>query len=157
MRLLSLAAAIALAFASTTALADTAGSEVPQLSNMTAVEFLAFHSDLSQELKTKRYNHISNSALDEIATEQNKIRSLVGTHSTMDELSERDRLEVFNAHQRVVAIVEGAEDDRVICKRVKPTGSHRPISQCQTVGELKRAREQLQRDEMFKARMRQGG
>ena len=141
--------------ATTTVAADNAGT--PKLTNMSAAEFLDYHAELAKQLKTKKYEHINNSSLDDIALEQSKIRSLIGTHKSLDELSDVDQVSVFNAHERVIAIVENAENDRVICKRQKVVGSHRPVNVCNTVGELKRAREELAKDEIMRKSRCSGG
>jgi hypothetical protein len=151
-RLFPIAAVFVLALAGASAAAADNASEsgTPRLSNMSAGEFLAYHDKLDQELKTRRYEHITSSQIDDIGLEQSKIRALIGTHATLDELSNQDQVSVFNAHERVVAIVEGAEDDRVVCKRQKVVGSHRPVSVCQTVGEMKRTRQRIGTDEIVR-------
>ena len=86
-----------------------------------------------------------------------RFRSLIGTHESLEELSDVDQVSVFNAHERVIAIVENAENDRVVCKRQKVVGSHRPVNVCNTVGELKRARDELAKDEILRQRRCAGG
>jgi len=62
----------------------------------------------------------------------------------MTELSEPQRLTVFNDHQRVVALLDKAEESRVICEQVKRVGSHRHSVECRSVAERRRDRENSQ-------------
>ncbi len=135
------------------ALAADSGRAVPgtpRLSNMPAEQFLRWHDEVDRKLRTTRYEHISVADLAEVDREQARIRRLVGSHASMDELSGDDQLAVFNAHERVVAILEDAEDDRVICRLRFIVGSHLPVSVCSTVGELRAASRALGRDELFR-------
>nr|MBO2468385.1 hypothetical protein [Xanthomonadaceae bacterium] len=61
------------------------------------------------------------------------------------ELSEADRIEVFNHQELVNTLLAGArEDSRLVCRRETRVGSHRPTNRCMTVAERRRAREESQ-------------
>ncbi|MDY0022127.1 hypothetical protein [Arenimonas caeni] len=58
------------------------------------------------------------------------------------QLSEADRLAVFNDQERVNAILEkGYADSRLVCERRGRTGTHMRESKCQTVAERRRRAE----------------
>ena len=58
------------------------------------------------------------------------------------ELSEADQVRVSNSISSIVAAVSNAEDDRMVCRREKTTGSHRPETICKTVAQRRAEREQ---------------
>lgn len=61
------------------------------------------------------------------------------------ELTERQQAELFNLQDEVNQILLAAEEDsRRICRREKPTGSHRSQTVCRTVAERKRMQEESQ-------------
>ena len=61
------------------------------------------------------------------------------------ELTEREKVEVFNLQDQVNQILLAAEEDsRRICRRERPTGSHRSQTVCRTVAERKRMQEESQ-------------
>src|SRR5690606_14256195 len=61
------------------------------------------------------------------------------------ELTERQRVDLFNLQDEVNQILLAAEEDsRRICRREKPTGSHRSQTVCRTVAERRRMQEESQ-------------
>lgn len=66
-------------------------------------------------------------------------RLLDGVHH-VDELHEADKVEVFNEQEKInTRLTQAHRDSRVICRREKPTGSHRPVNMCATVAQRERA------------------
>lgn len=60
-------------------------------------------------------------------------------------LHEADKVEVFNEQEKVnTRLTKARRDSRVICRREKPTGSHRPVNMCATVAERERATDAAQ-------------
>lgn len=57
------------------------------------------------------------------------------------ELSEAEQLQLFTALGHISAIVNRAEDERLVCRRHRPTGSNRPATVCRTVARLRADRE----------------
>lgn len=61
------------------------------------------------------------------------------------ELTDRQRVDLFNLQDEVNQILLAAEEDsRRICRREKPTGSHRSQTVCRTVAERRRMQEESQ-------------
>ncbi len=139
----SLALSLVLLFATSAAFADSSsdGKVAPVLQNMSVQEFLAFHNTLDKKLDTRDYNHVSNADREAIAKAQAEIRETLNGHTDIKELDDAARLRVFNAHERVVALWDDAEDNRTICERRKKVGSHRPELVCTTVAERRNARD----------------
>ena len=135
------------------ALAD--GIDAPRVSNMTPKEFLAFHAKVDKKLESKSYEHVDNEQRRNIEEAQDQIESVLTGKSSMDQLSDDERLKLFNAHEHVVAIMNDAELDRRICKREKKIGSHRGELVCHTQRQLDEER-QLNRNRMQRTRICQG-
>ena len=71
---------------------------------------------------------------------------LEGVGSTTD-LPEKDQITVFNSLEAIEAIVNQAEEERMVCTRVKPVGSNRPETVCKTVAQMRE--EKLEADRAF--------
>jgi len=126
-------------------LSASATQRAPTLHGMNREEFLAFHRDLAGSEELRKLGRIKR---DKIAAEQETIESLLAGEPGIEALSERERIDLFNAHERVVAIVNGDERERVTCKRRRAAGSHLPVTECRSVSE----REQLAQDSRQKLR-----
>jgi hypothetical protein len=146
--MLARAAAIAMLLVCFTApaSADSAGIQAPRVSNMTVTEFLAFHHKLAAKLDSRPYEHVDNEQRREVADAQGDIKRLLEGKSSMDELTEAERASLFNAHERVVAVMNDAELDRMICKREQKIGSHRGELVCRTQRQIRDEREAYRRN-----------
>lgn len=61
----------------------------------------------------------------------------------INRLSEAEKVQLFNDQELVNTLLTRARaDSRVVCKREKTVGSHRAVSQCLTVAERRRLREE---------------
>lgn len=61
----------------------------------------------------------------------------------INRLSEAEKVQLFNDQELVNTVLTRARaDSRVVCKREKTVGSHRAVSQCLTVAERRRIREE---------------
>jgi hypothetical protein len=126
--------------ASTLLVAFSPGIDAPKVSNMTPREFLSYHASIARKLETKGFAHVDNEQRRDVAKAQAEIESVLDGKRSMDELSDAERLELFNAHEHVIAIMNDAELDRLICKREKKVGSHRGELVCHTKRQLQEAR-----------------
>ncbi len=71
-----------------------------------------------------------------------RISNLLGDAQTIDQMSPDAKVELFNEQEKVnTLLVQAHKDSRMICRREKPTGSHRPTTLCLTVAERRRQRE----------------
>lgn len=137
----SILVAVLLAFAMP-ALADSAGqAEVPTVNNLSVEQFLAFHDEVARKSRSGELESLSNSDLDALATAQSALRRALDGKSEMSQLDDAGKLVVFNAHEKVVALVNKAEDERLVCEQVKRLGSHRHTLVCRTVAQTRSERE----------------
>lgn len=82
------------------------------------------------------------SARDKLLRHQEIVIDLLKDKELTTDLSEADQVRVSNSISSIVAAVKNAEDDRMVCRREKTTGSHRPETICKTVAQRRLEREQ---------------
>ena len=113
----------------------------------TPPEIRAAQADLRKaiERKSGNYSHFTDAERKAIFAKQDELTVLVDGKNTIDELGPDGKIEVANALEAVNALVNRAEDNRLICERVKPLGSNRPQNKCMSVGERRRLRDDAQR------------
>lgn len=150
-----LAVALTLGAAAPVFAASVDGSTAPKLSNMSVDEFLAFHTKLSRDLTTRKYDYVNSRNRERIAKQQEQIRGVLAGHQSMSELDDADRTAVFNAHESVVAILNDAELDKVTCRRQHKMGSHLPTTVCQSERERRMLQDES-RDQWVRGRACQG-
>ena len=136
------------AFAGTAAFADVvaatsdSGAQAVVQEQQTRKQLLAFHEILQKNLKKKAYSHLEDSDRERIAVSQSRLRAILADVDAIEKLSEADRLELWNEHARVLAILEAREDQRLVCERVFKTGTHVAKTECMTVAERDRIRQE---------------
>ena len=97
------------------------------------------------ENKASNYAHFTDAERKAIFAKQDEITALIDGKTTIEELGPNGKIALANALESVKALVARAEDNRLICERVKPLGSNRPQNKCISVGERRRLREAAQR------------
>ncbi|RPE76997.1 hypothetical protein EDC50_2250 [Vulcaniibacterium tengchongense] len=88
-----------------------------------------------------RFKDLDPARRSELFAQQDEVTRLLTGTSRTSELSETDRIAVFNALEAVEAIVNQAEDERMVCERHKPVGSNRLQTVCKTVAQRRAERE----------------
>jgi hypothetical protein len=76
-----------------------------------------------------------------LVAQQDRFLALTKGRQSLDELSMDDKLAAINTLEAINATITRAEDERLICERIKQVGSHRPTRICRTVAELREARQ----------------
>lgn len=131
-----LLAALALCVALTAFAADA-----PTVNNMSVQQFLAYHDDVARRATTKDFEALSRSDKEKLAAAQAEIRQSLEGKASMADLDDAAKLKVFNAHEQVTALVNKAENERMVCVQKKRLGSHRHQLECRTVAQIKEDRE----------------
>ncbi|WP_028917914.1 hypothetical protein [Pseudoxanthomonas sp. J35] len=91
------------------------------------------------------YSEIGAEERRQVRASLDRIDALLNGVQDVNQLSERDKVEVFNEQERINTLLTRArEDSRLVCVREKKVGSHRATNNCQTVAERRRAHEQTQ-------------
>jgi hypothetical protein len=116
---------------------------------MSKADFEASKTRLVGQLDSDRYSEISAADKQTVLTTLQRMDARLAKVGSSDQLSEEDRVDMFNDQEIVNTIItHAAVDSRVICIREAPTGSHRIRVNCQTLAMLK-AREKIGQDAMY--------
>lgn len=91
--------------------------------------------------KTGRYRDMDQPMRDRLLREQDKVLALLEGKASSKELTGPDQLVLFNSLEQISAIVNKAEDERMICERTRRVGSHRTENICKTVAQRRAERE----------------
>ena len=126
-------------------------TDAPMVDNVSVQQFLAYHDDVARRATTKDFEALSRGDKEKLSAAQAEIRQALDGKASMADLDDAARLKVSNAHEQVLALVEKAENERMVCVQRKRLGSHRHQLECRTVAQTKADREAA-RD----ARMRTG-
>ena len=120
--------------------------------SVTAADFAAQRTAIEADLADgKTYAEISAEDRTEVVAAMDRIGTLLAGVESSDSLEEAQKAALFNDQEQInTLLTSAAEDSRLICTRIVPTGSHRKVTVCQTVGERRRRREQDQ-ETMFDA------
>lgn len=111
--------------------------------NLDARAIIAQQDSIRAEVRAGagRYKGLEADKRDGLFARQDRVMRLLEGKTNTTELSEADQIAVFNDLEGISAIINNAEDDRMICERSKPVGSNRPKTVCLTVQQRREARE----------------
>lgn len=92
-----------------------------------------------------RFKDLGAAEREALVAQQDRFLALTKGRQSLDELSMDDRMSAINTLEAINATITRAEDERLVCERVKQVGSHRPTRVCRTVAELREARQVAER------------
>lgn len=111
----------------------------------TSVEdFLAYMTELRTGLESDHPKPLSEKEWQLFDSADRDIRRILAGKASIDELSLRQQEQLINAQERVTAILTGAEDDRLICRRERTVGTHFQRTTCVTVRQRRQEQEDAQ-------------
>ncbi|WP_157981459.1 hypothetical protein [Cognatilysobacter tabacisoli] len=112
--------------------------------NTSASAIRAQQAQIAAELADRkgRFKDLDAARKAELQAHQTTVLSRLVNVEQTTELPETDQIAVFNALEAIEAIVNQAEDERMVCERYKPVGSNRPTTVCKTVAQ-RRAEKQV--------------
>lgn len=94
----------------------------------------------------RTYSEISSADRAKVKDALNRIESQLELSGGVEGLSAEQKANVFNDQELINTLLTKASDDsRLVCRREKKVGSHRPITECMTVAERHRAYENAQK------------
>ncbi|MCL7713169.1 hypothetical protein [Stenotrophomonas mori] len=107
-----------------------------------ALPFAAQHERIRADLQAgERYSEISATDRQRVAEALERMAQAIG-EGNAEALPPERRARVFNDQELVNTLLARArEDSRLVCRREKPIGSRMPVTQCQTVAERGRMRQ----------------
>lgn len=92
-----------------------------------------------------RYRNLSEETRSELIRKQDFILRTIEGKESPDQLSEAQRLEVFNALEWMEAAINKTNEERLICRREKTTGSNMPTRVCKTEAQMREEQEEARR------------
>src|SRR3546814_2207868 len=109
-------------------------------------QFAAQRTQILEELGDgETYSEIKNADREKVKSALARISATLEQSGGVARLGEEQKVAVFNDQELINNILtEAGENSRLVCKRVKRTGSHMSSNQCMTVAAPDRAREHAQ-------------
>jgi hypothetical protein len=107
---------------------------------LVAHTFEAFKQDSARIRKQMQpggvYEHTSANEQERVEAQLGAMYKLLEAHSAQAEMSESDKVAMLNAQEEINGILQHNDNNRLVCEHVAPVGSHRPVTTCQTYGQL---------------------
>ncbi len=91
---------------------------------------------------TGRYKDMPQAQRDDLVRRQAAVLQLVEGRRSTDELDPQRRTDLFNELEAIEAIVNRAEDERMVCEYRKAIGSNRKERVCKTVAQRRKEQEE---------------
>lgn len=95
--------------------------------------------------KAGPFKDISEPDRQALIQKQNQLITLIEGKSTLGDLARDDQTTAINTLEWIKAAITRAEDERLVCERVKLVGSNRPSRVCKTVAERRQEREEAEK------------
>lgn len=107
--------------------------------------FAEQRGDLIEKLDSDLYREISDESKAQVVQALDRMQQRLDGVTSIDQLSEADKVAVFNDQELVnTLLTNAAADSRLICKREKTLGSNMRSNSCLTVAERRRRQEESQ-------------
>jgi hypothetical protein len=98
----------------------------------------------------ERYAEIKAADRDTVLSLLARMEAIIAAAPTVDALDDGQRVELFNAQERVnTLLTQAADDSRMLCEQRSRMGSHRRTTNCETVAQRRARREQDQNSLRF--------
>lgn len=111
-----------------------------------ATEFQTIANEIRIQMEPGgRYGYVPQIDRPKIEEQLNMMASLLKGVSVIEELSDVDRVRLFNAQEKVNGLLLQHDSQRLVCEKTRVTGSHRPRTVCMTYAEREAAREDAAR------------
>lgn len=88
-----------------------------------------------------RFSTLNDRQRERVEAELRRMENLFLKSDTVDEMGRMEKVELFNAQERVNGLLTASDDERLVCRMVEPTGSKMRQRECKTAGEIRRTRE----------------
>ena len=93
-----------------------------------------------------KYGFISAKDKAQVEARLTDMQSLLSAHANASDMSQTDKVALFNAQEEINGILDHNDNDRLVCEHVMPVGSHIPVTICHTYAEIMAQRERTQHD-----------
>lgn len=116
--------------------ANTPASDKP-LVGQSLESFNAEAAKIREEMKPGgAYSHIQASDRGRVEARLSEMEKLLSTHAAQGDLRPEEKVHLVNAQEEVNGILHHNDNNRLVCERVAPVGSHVPVTTCRTFGEI---------------------
>ena len=95
--------------------------------------------------KTGLFKEMPEHQVSELLRKQNRFLTLTEGKASIEELPADDKVEAINHLEWIKATLTKADNERLVCERVKVVGSNRPQRVCRTVAEMRAERQEAER------------
>ena len=103
--------------------------------------FPAQRAEIEKSIKTDKYSELTLTQREKVAAALDRMEAILASADSIAALEEEKKIELFNDQELINNLLTKArEDSRLVCARRVKTGSHRPTTECRTVGERRRDR-----------------
>jgi hypothetical protein len=119
--------------------ADTA--EVPELEKPRVEQTLDTFNEWAADIHTRMqvggvYEHISAADRARLDIELGEMLKLLQARSSQNDMSQDEKIALFNTQGEVIGILHHNNNNRLVCEKRAPVGSHVPVTFCRTFGEI---------------------
>lgn len=97
------------------------------------------------QARTGIYKDLSANDRALLLNQQSNVLTTIDGKKSAADLTELQRVSVFNSLEQIEAIINRAEDERVVCQKVTQTGSNRKTRVCRTVAQMREDRERARK------------
>lgn len=122
------------------AVASSSGTNTPQVQADTKATFDIAAAEVRKEMVPGgRFQFLSKEESSKVNTSLDAIGTLFDKYGAVDNMDHVVKLALFNDQEVVNSILAKRDDLRLICKRVRKTGTRLPTTDCRTYGDIQRA------------------
>jgi|JI71714B2RNA_FD_contig_31_1888561_length_1220_multi_3_in_0_out_0_2 hypothetical protein len=126
------------------------GAQIPDRS-LNRADFTAQADDVREGMQTGgEYAFLKPDQREAVEADLGLMAELLAKNETLGQLPEKDLIQIFNAQERVNAVLTQREEKRVVCERRKVLGSNIPKNDCRSYGAWKLAQRQLGENEKMR-------
>lgn len=106
-------------------------------------EIRAQQTEFRQEALAKKgpFKDLSDRERNELVAKQTELLTLIDGKQSLSDLTPDQQVSTINTLEWIKAAITKAEDERLICERVKLVGSNRPTRVCRTAAQVRADRE----------------
>lgn len=109
-------------------------------------EFPALRAEIQKALKGEAYSELTRTEREEVTAALDRMEKALASVDSVKDLDNRVQTQLFNDQELVnTVLTKAAADSRTVCRQQVRTGSHRHNQVCRTQGEIRREREEAQR------------
>jgi hypothetical protein len=83
-----------------------------------------------------KYGYISSSEKGRVIAQLGEMRKLLTANANASDMPPDAKIALANAQEDINGILSHNDNNRLVCRREAPVGSHRPITTCKTYSEI---------------------